>query len=441
MSTAAIDLSTVTAPIPVATERPRWRDTFDALRARNYRLYVGSQLLANTGGWMQRIATDWLVLQLTGNVALVGLTVAAQFTPMIVLGAWAGVLADRVSRRRILIITQSLTTVLCALLAVLALTGLVEAWHVLLIVLTLGVVQAIDGPSRSAFVTEMVGQHRVRNAVSLNASIFHLGGLVGPALSGVLIVLIGAGWSIGVNAVTSLIVVMAFVAMRRRDLVPVARAPRRAGQIREAIRYAMAKPGIRWSLILLSFVSVFGMSLPILLAASANTTYETGAAGYGIYSSLAAVGALTGAILSTRRRTLRLRSIVVAVAAYGIVTMLAGATPVYAVFLGALVGIGCTRLLFATAAESMTQLSSNLMIRGRIMSLYLIVLVGGQALGGLVMGAIAEVFGSQVALLIAGGIPLAAAIVIGLVLASRRQLTIRVGLRGARIVPSTRGRA
>jgi predicted MFS family arabinose efflux permease len=284
----------------------------------------------------------------------------------------------------------------------------------------------------------MVGQQRLQGAVSLNASIFHLGGLVGPAISGVLIVVIGAGWSIAVNTGTSLVAVLAFVLMRRRELVPVQRQQAGRGQIRQALRYAMGKPGIRWPLALLAFVSVFGMSLPILLAASANTTYETGAQGYGLYSSLAAVGALAGALLSTRRKSLRLRTIVVAVAVYGVVTMLAGVAPATIVFLGALVGIGCSRLLFATAAESLTQLSTNPSMRGRIMSLYLIVLIGGQAVGGLLMGGIAETLGSRVALVVAGAVPLAAAIVAGIVLARTRELTIRVSLRGPRIVHAPR---
>lgn len=441
-SVAGADPSTVTQPIPVLENRPRWRDTFAALKAHNYRLYVVSQLLNNTGGWMARIAVDWLVLELTGNVALVGLAVTLQFAPTLLLGPWAGVLSDRARRHTVLLIMQSFGTVAYAVLAVLTLLGIVQAWQVFLIAGLTGVSMALDGPSRSAFVTEMVGTSRLRNAISLNATIFHLGGLIGPAISGVLIVVVGSGWSIAIYAATSVIAVLALLLMRRRELLPSPRARRSGGQIREALAYAVRKPTIFWPIVLLAFISVFGMNLPVLFTAAANETYATGAAGYGLYSSLAAVGAFAGAILSSRRRSLRVRSIVIATIIYGIVTMFAGIAPWYPLFLGALVGLGLARLLFATAAESMTQLSTNLGIRGRVMSFYLMVVVGGQAVGGVLMGFIAEHFGSTVAFLVAGGMPALAGIVVAVILAHRHQLRLRVSLRSPRrlfkIVPRAR---
>lgn len=433
------ELEAVTEPIPVLTRRPTWRDTFAALGAYNYRLYLIASLFANTGGWMARVAIDWLVLELTGDVALVGLAVALQFAPTLLLGPWAGVLSDRASRRVVLLCTMSVGAIANAVLAVLVLTGTVATWHVLAIALITGVSMAIDGPSRSAFVSEMVGTRRLRGAISLNATIFHLGGLLGPAISGVLIVAIGSGWSIAINAGTSLIAVAALALMRKRELVPTVRQRRSRGQIREALRYAWGKPTIVWPLVLLAFVAVFGMNLPVLLAAAADDGWHTGAAGYGLYNSLCAGGAFIGALLSSRRRTLRLRDIVGFAGLYGAITVIAGVANWYPMFLSALVGIGVARLLFATGAESMTQLSTNLGIRGRVMSLYIMVLMGGQAAGGVIMGWIAENLGPSWAFIVAGGVPALAAGTIAIVLAWRRELRLRVDFRSprrfVRIVP------
>ena len=439
-SVAAGDPSSVTQPIPVLVNRPGWRESFAALGARNYRFYATSQLLDNTGGWMSRIAVDWLVLELTGNVALVGLVITLQFAPGLLLGPWAGVLSDRYSRRRVLIITQSIWAVCNATLATLTLLGVVQVWHVFAVATIVGVSAAFDGPSRSAFISEMVGTYRLRNAIGLNAMIFHMGGLIGPAISGILIGATGtSGWSIAVNAVTNVISIVSLLSMRARELLPVFRQPRSRGQFKEALVYAHRKPTIFWPIVLLAFVATFGMNLPVLFTSAANETYGTGPEGYGLYSSLAAVGAVVGAIIASRRRTLRLRSIVFSTVIYGAVTALAGLTVWYPLFLGLLAGIGITRLLFALSAESMTQLSTNPGIRGRIMSIYLTVAVGGQAAGGLIVGWVAESFGSTVAFAVAGGVPAIAAIVVGIIVGHRHQMRITVNLRSprrmVRIVP------
>lgn len=437
-----VDPGGVTQPIPVLAQAPRWRDTFIALRAYNYRLYIVGQVFANIGGWMQRVAIDWLVLELTGNVALVGLTVTLQFAPTLLIGPWAGVISDRYNRHRTLILTQTTGTVFNGLLAALVLTGNAQAWMVFVVATITGCSMAIDSPSRSAFVTEMVGSHRLRNAITLNASIFHLGGLVGPAISGVLITVVGSGWSIAINAGTSAIAVLALALMRTNELSRSARAVAAKGQIREALQYAIRKPTIFWPIVLMAFVATFGMNLPVLFTASADTSYGTGAAGYGLYSSLAAAGALVGALVSTRRKRLRLRAIVISVVIYGAVTVIAGVAPLYAIFLGSLIGIGISRLAFATAAESLTQLSTNLGIRGRVMSFYILVNVGGQAAGGLIIGWVAQNLGAAAGFLVAGGVPLVAALVVAIILGRRHQLTLQVNLRRprqfVRIVPRVR---
>ena len=432
-----------TEPIPVLLERPRWRDTFDSLRVFNYRLYVISQVLSNTSGWMQKIATDWLVNELTHNVALVGVTVFLQFAPVLVFGVWGGVIADRVDKRRLMMGTQLTTALLCAVLGALTIIGIVEVWQVWGVAFLLGMVAVVEGPARSAFVNEMVGHRRLRNAISLNASIFHLGGLLGPAISGVLIVLVGSGWSISVNAVAAIVVAVTLGCMRVRELLPSPRAIRSKGQIREGVKYVIGKPTIFWPMIMLAFVSTFGMTLPVLLVAFADNVYQTGAAGYGLYSSAAAVGALTGAVASTRRMTVRLRTIMFAAGLFGLALVLAANAPWEPLFLVFLVSIGVTRLLFATGAESIVQLSTNRVIRGRVMSLYSMVMLGGQALGGPISGAIADRFGVQTAMTVAGIVPAVAAIVIAVVLARSGRLALRIRIRrsGRFVAIVPRGRA
>ncbi len=426
MTTAPVNSDPATVPIAIAMQRPRWRDTFQALRLHNYRLYAIGQLIVNTSGWMQRIAVDWLVLEITGSVALVGLTIALQFLPTLVLSAWAGVLADRLPKRAVLITAQSAIAGLNLVLAILAITGNAQLWAVYALVLGVGVLQSIDGPARSAFVGEMVGPHHLRNAISVNASIFHLGALLGPAISGVLIVAIGSGWAIGVNVIGCLVAVALLLGLRMHELLRAPRAPGGRGQIREAVRYMMRKPTIVWPMLLLAVMSTFGMSMPAILAAMADDVYGTGATGYGLYNSLLAVGALAGAVASTRRSSLRLRTMVLVAMLYGALVVLAGLAPFTVMFLGLLVTMGFTRLLFGTATETMIQLSSNMTIRGRIMSFWVMVLVGGQAIGGPIIGAVAQFWGPRTALVISGAVPALAAVAIAIVLARSRQLSVRI---------------
>lgn len=433
MTSPATDAS-VTAPLPIFAERPSWRDTFSALRVYNYRLYVIAQLFANTTGWMQRIATDWLVLQLTGSIGLVGLTVALQCLPILLFGMYGGVLADRLPKRATILLTQASVALLSGLLAVLAITGGVELLHVYSIVFVIGLLQVIEAPARAVFVNELVGHSRLRNAISVNASIFHLGGLLGPALAGGMIVLVGAGWAIGINAAAGLITITALLLMRRSELRVAPRVAAASGQIREAVQYVLGKPTIAWPMAMLMFVAVFGMSMPTLLAGMANTAFETGAQGYGLYNSFAAIGALTGAILSTRRTSLRIRSVVLAGLAYGVFMLSAGLAPIAPLFLGVLVGIGITRLLFATAAESLSQLTSNVAIRGRVMSIYMMIIVGGQAIGGPLLGFLADAIGPREAFVLAGGVLTTAATTLGILLARRGSLRVRVGFRQPHLV-------
>lgn len=423
---------TVTQPIAVVNERLPWRHTFISLKVRNFRIFAVGHFVAVIALWMQRIAQDWLVLQLSGSVTAVGITVALQFMPSLFLGPWAGMMADRFAKRKILMLCQSVAAVLAAVLAVLALRQQIEVWHVYSIALVLGLVTVLDQPSRQVFVNELVGPAYLRNAISVNSTTFQLGGLIGPALAGLLLTAVGAGWAFAANALACCSTVGMLLILRKDQLHVSAPVPKRKGMLKEGLDYALSKPTIYWPWLMAGFVAVFAMSLPVLLAAFADHVYDAGAAGYGLLNALVALGALAGAITSARRRQLRLRSVVLGAGMYGLMLCLASMAPSMAWFGAAMVLSGFWCLMFLTAANQLVQISSNLAIRGRIMSLYIMVLIGGQAIGGPMMGWLAEHVNPHTAVLIAGGVPVLAAVAVAVALARRGQLMLRVDLKDRR---------
>lgn len=424
--------ATVTQPVAVVSERLPWRHTFISLRVPNFRIFAIGHFVAVIALWMQRIAQDWLVLQLSGSVTAVGFTVALQFTPSLVLGPWGGMIADRFAKRRILISCQSMAAVLAAALAGPALSGAIEVWHVYVIAFVLGLVTVLDQPARQVFVHELVGPRYLRNAISVNSTTFQLGGLIGPAVAGVLLTAVGAGWAFAANAVACCSTVTMLLLLRKDELFISAPAPKRKGMLREGLRYALSKPTIYWPWLMAGFIAVFAMSLPVLLAAFADHVYGIGAGGYGMLNALVALGALAGAIASTRRRQLRLRSVVLGAGMYGLMLCLSAFTPSLAWFGAAMVLSGFWCLMFLTASNQLVQTSSNMAIRGRVMSLYIMVLIGGQAIGGPMIGSIAEHFGPHAALLVAGGLPVLAAATVAVVLARRGELKLKVDFRDRR---------
>ncbi|GAA4655625.1 MFS transporter [Arthrobacter cryoconiti] len=422
----------LTAPINLVTSRPPWNQTFSSLKIRNYRVFASANLLAVTAVWMQRVAQDWMVLELSGSVTAVGITVFMQFIPSLVLMPLGGILADRYSKRMILMISQGAAGILAAIMAVLALTGHLEVWHIYVIAFVLGLVVVADQPARQVFVNELVGPRQLRNAISLNSSIFQMGGMIGPAVSGILITAVGGGWAFATNALACSVTVISLVLIKPGELVKSPPMKHSKGQLMEGVRYVLRKPTIFWPAVMAGFVSVFGMSLAVLMAAYANNVFDSGPGGYGLLNTLVALGALCGALASTRVATLRLRAVIGAAGAYGAVLIVASLAPSMVSFGAVMVVAGFTVLLFLTSANQLVQMSTNVLIRGRVMSLYIMVLIGGQALGGPLMGWLAEHFGVQSAMLVAGGVPVLAAITIGIILARRGQLTIKTNFRSIR---------
>jgi Arabinose efflux permease len=419
--------------MPVMTTRPPWRETFSSLRVPNFRLYVGGQIIATTAMGMQRVAQDWLVLQLSGSVAAVGITVALQFAPMLFFGLLGGVVADRYSKRMLLIATQTTAAIIASSLAVLILTGTVQVWHIWALACLGGFVTVIDNPARQVFVNEVVGPHNLRNAISVNSSTFQLGSLIGPAVGGIAISAIGSGWSFAINSVACLVVVCALSLMNPAKLLKAPVMPRSKGQLVEGIRYAVRKPAILFTLIVLGATAMFAYTMPVLLSAYASDVFHVGAGGYGAFNALVAAGALTGAIASTRRLDVRLRTVIVSAGVLGIVQLTAGLAPGMPAFVLLIAATGVVSLLFLTAANSLVQSSTNIGIRGRVMALYILVQLGGQAIGGPVMGWIVEQFGPHIGMAVSGGMPLLVAVVAGIAICRRAHVRPRVR-RGGRVL-------
>jgi MFS family permease len=421
-----------TQPIAVVSERLPWKHTFISLRVPNFRIFAIGHFIAVIAIWMQRIAQDWLVLELSGSVTAVGITVALQFLPSLLLGPWGGMIADRFAKRKILILCQSMAAVLAAALAALALSGAIEVWHVYGIALVLGLVTVMDQPARQVFVNELVGPKYLRNAISVNSTTFQLGGLIGPALAGWMLTAVGAGWAFAGNAFACCSTVAMLFILRKDQLYVSTPTPKSKGMLREGLRYALSKPTIYWPWLMAGFIAVFAMALPVVLAAFADHVFHVGAGGYGLLNALVALGALAGAVASTRRRQLRLRSVVFCAGMYGVMLCLAALAPSMLLFGAMMVLSGFWCLMFLTGSNQLVQISSNMAIRGRVMSLYIMVLIGGQAIGGPMLGWIAEHADPHVALLVSGGVPAVAALTVAVVLARKGSLLLRVSLKDRR---------
>lgn len=402
------------------------------MKIRNYRLFATGAVISNTGTWMSRIAQDWLVLSLTGSSTAVGITTALQFLPMLLFGLYGGVIADRYPKRRLLVLTQAALGLCGLALAALTLSGLVQVWHVYLIAFLLGMVTVVDNPTRQAFVVEMVGPKDLRNAVSLNSANFQSARLVGPAVAGVLITAVGSGWAFLLNGLSFAAPLVGLLMMRPAELHKVERAPRGKGQLREGLRYVAGRPDLIWPIVLVGFIGTFGFNFPIWLSAFADGVFDAGPGTYGLLNSLIAVGSVTGALLAARRTTTRQRVLVGAALMFGLLEVAAALAPAFWMFAALMVPIGIFSLTFNVTANSSVQLATDPAMRGRVMSLFMMVFVGGTPLGGPLVGWLTDTYGARVGFVAGGLVSAAAAVAVGLVLVRAGGLRMKVNLRPGR---------
>ena len=403
---------------------------FTSLRTRNYRLFAAGQVVSNSGTWMQRTAQDWLVLEVShGSGTALGIAAGLQFLPLLLFSLWGGAIADRFPKRRILLITQSLMGALALVLGILALTGTVRLWQVYLLALALGMVTVVDNPTRQTFVTEMVGQTDMPNAIALNSAIFNLARIAGPAIAGIVIGLVGTPTAFLVNAASYGAVITGLLLMRPGELLPIKQVARAKGQLREALNYLRGAPRIWVPMTMLFFVATFGMNFQVTTALMSRGVFHTGAAAFGLASTAYAAGALGGALLAARRRRPSARLQVAVALAFGILETASGLMPAYWAFLLLLLPTGLSVVLYTTAANSATQLGTDPQMRGRVMGVYMLVFLGGAPIGSPLIGWIAEQFGPRMSLISGGLVSAIAAIVAGVVLSRATGTGMRAGLR------------
>lgn len=378
----------------------------------NYRLFVAVQLTGSTGVWMQRLAQDWLVLQLTGSPAAVGVAVALQFLPMLLVGPLSGVLVDLVPKRRILLACQSVTALLSTGLAVWDASGTTSVWVVYLCCAVLGITSAVDGPARQVFVNEVVGDAGLAAAIGFNNAIGQLGAMTGPALGGIVIAKAGSAAAFGANAILCVAGLAMIAAIRPRELHEGAPAMRGRGQLLAGFRYVRERPRLMLIIVLAGLLGTFGMNGPVVLAAFADRVWHSGAAGFGLFNTFSALGALTGALLAARLKRFGRKGIVASAALFGLSQLVAALMPSQELFMAMLVVVGFMTLLFLTSAATAVQLEAGAGVRGRVMALYLPLLLGGHALGGLLAGWLTEEFGVRAGLVVTGGLGMLSAVVI-----------------------------
>ncbi|KJL48780.1 Enterobactin exporter EntS [Microbacterium hydrocarbonoxydans] len=368
----------------------------------NYRIWFAGALVSNIGGWMQSTAQDWVVLtELTNNdAAAMGATMALQFGPPLVLVSLTGWVADRFDRRRILLVTQSLLLLLAIAVGVLLLTDVMTLPMMFCFAAGFGVVNAFDAPARQAFVSDMVSTGDTSNAVALNSASFNMARMIGPAVGGLLIVAIGSGWVFVVNAATFLAMIVALLIMRQGQLAPRLKNRSRGG-LAAGFRYVWGRSDLRVVFVTVFLIGAFGMNFPIF-ASTMAIEFGAGADGYGVLSSILAIGSLTGALLAARRERARVRVVVLAAGGFGVFAFVSASMPTYAAYAVTLMFTGFTIVTLLTTANGYVQTTTDPALRGRVLALYMAVIMGSTPVGAPIAGWVADAFGPRTAIMLGG---------------------------------------
>ena len=396
---------------------------FRSLRSFNFRLWTAGALVSNIGTWMQRIAQDWLVLtQLTHHDAsALGIVIGLQFVPLLLLLPWTGSAADRLDQRKLLMATQAAMGILALILGVLTITGIVQLWHVYVLAFLSGSALALDAPVRQTFVAEMVGDDDLPNAVALNSMSVTSAQMIGPAVAGLLIAGVGLGWAFLLNGLSFAAVLISMSFFRGSELHPNPRAHRISGGFIEGLRYVWNRPDLGAILLMLFLIGTFGFNFPIFISTMAVNVFHTDARGFGLLSSLMAVGTLAGSLFAASRMNPSLSSLLAGAGVFGLGCSLAAMAPGYWWFAVALMIVGAAALTFVNGTNSMIQLSTEPAMRGRVMALRVSIALGGIPIGAPIVGWVANHFGPRWSLALGAGAAFTAALVAAYVLTRRKE--------------------
>jgi MFS family permease len=385
------------------------RRSFDSLSVPNYRRYFTGQIISVSGNWMQMIAEIWLILSLTGSGIAVGITTALQFLPILLFGALGGVVADRFSKRRVLMVTQALMALPALALLAVTMSGVVTPWMVFALVFVRGTVNAVDNPTRQSFAIEMVGPERVVNAVSLNSVLIHSARLIGPALAGVVIATAGVEPCFAINALSFVAMLVALWRMEPGQLETPPRAEHRRGAVRAGLRYVRRTPELAVPLGLMALVGTLGLNFQVILPLLARFSFDGGASAYAALVCAMGLGSLVGALLTGAHGRTDARLITGAALAFGLLALLAASMPTLALEIPVLALLGASAVTFAATINSSLQLAVRPEMRGRVMALYSVVFLGSTPIGGPLAGWLSEAYDPRVALLLAASAGLSAA--------------------------------
>lgn len=382
----------MTSPADVA------RRTFAAFSVHNFRLYFGGQVVSVSGAWMQRVAQSWLVLELTGSGAAVGALTAVQFLPILLLAPRGGLIADRMDKRRLLYLTQSLASLIALTLGLLVLTDVVELWMVFALALALGLVGSVDNPTRNSFVMEMVGRSRLANAVALNSVLVNSARVVGPAVGGLLIVTVGIGWCFVINSASYFVFITAISLMRTDDIDRAEPEIKQPGQLRDALRYVSRHRVLRSTLVMSAVIGLFAYEFEVVLPLLARFTFGGDADTFGAMFAAMGIGAVIGGLFVATRGRTSPRAILVAAAAFGTTIAATALAPNIWIAYALLVLVGASSSAFLTLSNSVLQLESSPQMRGRVVGLRATAILGARPIGAPVVGWIGEYLGARWAL-------------------------------------------
>ncbi len=392
------------------------RSTFAALDNPNYRRYVAGQSISLVGTWMQTVAQSWLVLQLTGSATAVGLVVALQTLPVLLLGPYGGVVADRVDKLRLMVVLQAVMGGLALVLGLLTVTHRVTLWEVFVLAVLLGLNNTFENPARQSFILEMVGPEHLRNAVSLNSVLVNVARAVGPAVAGLLIAAGGTGFCFLINAVSFAAVVVSLLMLDRTTLAPSPPSGRAPGQLQEGLAYVRRTPELAVPLLMMALVGCLAYEFQVVLPVVAKVTFGGGPEAYGLMTGSMGVGAVVGGLYVAARGGTGTRSLVRSCLAFGVALLAAAAAPDLRLELVALAVVGGVSIGFLSKGNSTLQLSAEPSMRGRVMALWAVAFLGSTPVGGPIAGAVAEHFGGRAGLGLGAAACLAAAAMGALVL-------------------------